>query len=585
MVLKTHNISGVSKRLLIMYRWLFVWFIVSVIAGSTVFGMYAMNYHASLHLIRANMVNSVVTFALISLIVIVSVLFLSKAAENQMDLKTSGFLSCVDYIYQSKMRLFLILFLAWLPLSIIVFPGSAGWDLAMQAQEIIDNKARLMANHYMSPAEVYPIANYLVRKGEGLLTNQHNFFLTFIYGGTLKYSLKWFNSLVPGLAALSVGQFLLTTWTFAYSLQIMGQLVKNGWVKLISLIVVLLTFMIPVSGWSLSKNPLFATGVILLVISLVGIYQGVVNKREAYFYLAASSVVVLISVKYGWLIIFAEFVLMVFKKALRKISFVTLLLPLIIFKVSMVTLFATGIVIQDDPIESKGIQIQQVALYLQEYPDDLTSFQKSELNEIFDLTAVAKQYNPGNTDAVKASGYYNKNTYKYKSIREDDWSNFNEIWIQMMIKHPSVFIRGAVLKFYGYFDLFAPQLRDITVDYPDFKLKNEDMDEANTNPTIREKLNSFIKTANGAIGVLDSGSVYVILGLILIAAINIKFGWEALIWTVPFYVQVVAMIISPLNASLRYSLGFVYGLGMLMLILFMTKPKRENNNNSFMENL
>ncbi|GAK31191.1 hypothetical protein WOSG25_080230 [Weissella oryzae SG25] len=574
-----NKVKNWPKQILKVYRTLYLFIILGLIAGSMTFGLYTKNYHLTLRLIEKNSLLSLAYFFLIVLILGIIIYYLKRLVIITRDkLGPSWLQSFVGYLYQRTHRLFILLAIVWLPFSIIIFPGSAGWDLAMQAQEIIESKAYVVTHHLMAPAQVYPIADYLVKHGSGLITNQHNFYLTFIYGGILKYSLIIFKSFTPGLALLATSQFILTVFAFAFTLKVIGSLVQNYWAKLIALLLTMSTFMIPISAWSLVKNPSFAAATILLVGILAGLIYQKINQRLAYILLTFTTLIILISVKYGWLVIFLEFVFLLFIPKLRKIALTTLLIPLLMFKISMAMLFATGVVVPDDPIEAKGIQIQQVALYVQEYPNDLTAFERDNLQRIFNLGEMATVYQPGNVDPVKSSGYFEKDSYRYNTIKKADWRNFNKIWLQMLTKHPGVFLRAALMKFYGYFDIMAPQYRDMTVDYPNFQLKGDNLDKSSkNNHKWRKQIAEKISKDSGIIGLLNSGALYIVLGLILMAIINKLFGWESLIFLSPFYIQLLAAVISPLNASVRYSLGMIYALPILCLLMYTIRQRGDEN--------
>ena len=85
----------------------------------------------------------------------------------------------------------------------------------------------------------------------------------------------------------------------------------------------------------------------------------------------------------------------------------------------------------------------------------------------------------------------------------------------------------------------------------------------------------LLQENKGILGLMNSGALYVIIGLIMLSVLNFKFGWYSLLISMPFYVQILAMIVSPLNASVRYSLGFIYGLP-LLLMLIMADDVRNN---------
>lgn len=106
---------------------------------------------------------------------------------------------------------------------------------------------------------------------------------------------------------LAVTQFLFTVLAFSISLYLIGKTVKNSLVKLISVALTGLIFVIPLSSWSLSKNPLFVAAVVLFVGLMVGILKEAISSGKAIVGFIISNLVILISVKYGWLIIAAEF--------------------------------------------------------------------------------------------------------------------------------------------------------------------------------------------------------------------------------------------------------------------------------------
>lgn len=563
------------------FNWLYVFVIAAVIAGSTVFGLYAENISAVLHEIRQNLFNSFVTGLVVMLAVVGLYLFLVKLTNLELGKVkvVNRFNNLVEWVFKKTDRLYAVIFLTWVPYVLAIFPGAAGWDLAMQVQEVVDNKGHLAREHVFAPSDVYPIAHYLVEEGHGLLTNQHNFFLTMIYGGVAKYSLQWFDSFVPGVAFLAVTQMLFTIFAFAYTLKVLGKYVKNTVIKLVAFLIVEISFLIPISGMDLNKNALFAAAFVLFLGIVITYLKGD-NSTGTFWLLLITTVVILIAVKFGWMIIAAELVIAIFYKSLRKPFILALGIPLIIFKVSLAVLFSTGVVIEDDPIEAKGIQIQQVALYLREYPDDISRKDKAALNKIFNLKVAADTYNPNNTDPVKSSGYYDKFSYRFRTMKAKYWDGFNGIWLRMFAKHPSVFIRAAALKFYSYFDVFSPQIRDLTVTLPDFNLKGEELDgvkhgQPNDN-VFRNFLDRLIHQDKGVISLLNSGVWFNVLGLIIIGAIIYRWAWHSLLIIMPFGVQMAAMIVSPLNGSTRYSLGFIFAFFAIVMLLFADQSVRNN---------
>ena len=98
------------------------------------------------------------------------------------------------------------------------------------------------------------------------------------------------------------------------------------------------------------------------------------------------------------------------------------------------------------PAETMGFMLQATARYVQEYPDEVTEFEKEVLSNNLVSYDALYNYEPRISDPVKI--YYT----------HADFGSYIKIWFQMFFKHPMVYIESYLNGAYGY---MAPVSRDI----------------------------------------------------------------------------------------------------------------------------
>ena len=136
-----------------------------------------------------------------------------------------------------------------------------------------------------------------------------------------------------------------------------------------------------------------------------------------------SSVVMLISAKYAWYIIVLALILALLNDRKRwKTYVVTLLLPTVLIHGGIVFLADSGAIISGDPIESRGIQLQQIARVAKYNPQGIPADAASKLEPIFNLDQMADAYYQQDADPVKSSGIQSKKvSYKWRTVTKETW--------------------------------------------------------------------------------------------------------------------------------------------------------------------
>lgn len=549
------------------------------------------------------------TFVLVGLFLILIVLGLQKVSnytQVSQPMTTSNVYRIVNWLFERQWRLVVLMLIVWLPLYIPMYSGSARGDYVHMLQEVLNTKDALY-----QPWDIYPISYQSVEGAKTYLSNQHNVFLVLLYGYTELISAKLTGGFLAGFVWLTWSQFALMLFALSYTLKNIAQHVRSNGLKLAVLLVTLFNIMIPIYATTLSKNPTFSIGLLLWIgVSVVWYMNDRRSWREIVLYVV-SLIIMINSVKWGWLLLFITGIVFLFNYRTRKLGTISLGIG-VSFKIILAILFATHLVIADDPIERNTVQIQQMALLLKVQPDALTATQKRQLSQLFNLEAMAKNYNPVISDPVKSSSFqklkhsdefsYTKLTdntrylndssliasnvsYKWRTAKASDWHTFTKIWLEMLVKHPGVFAQAFILKEYQYFDLFSTNWRNdslVQIHRPYdanffgkegqhaaiLKMKTQNLDEDVPFKQWRVWLQNIVASKQGVLSVFARGSIAVVLSILGIITMLLR-DKNPILFAIAgaMLVETLALIVAPVAGYSRYTMGFVFALPVVVLLL------------------
>lgn len=462
---------------------------------------------------------------------------------------------------------------AWSPWILLSWPGQPNPDFARTIGEFLLERSDFTGD-VIAPFEAYPTSHYLLPDSERIWSNHHNFFLMLYYGGISWVSIWLFDSLMPGIFLFSTLSLLLTLVAFGRAFQLLGRLVASWKVRAVALGIVAASPLIGLWGMSHTKNHLFAA---LLVWWLALVAQFVHARkpvgRRWYVETALVSTGVAVSVLFGWILLVAQALVMLGVRRGRFAPLAVMAVPALLVHGTVAAAGALGLLIPSDPIETKGVQLQQLSLILREHPDALSADDREALGRIFDLEAMAAAYDEDVSDPVKSSGPFSRKTesYRYKTVQPEDWDAFTGIWLRAGAEHPDTFVDALVAKSYRYLDPFD----EGTHFYPPWDGDYERVVGEHTVAPV--ELNSAARpalreAAYACFGVevcrpLLSHSVRTVAVVLICAAaivVRRRFAW---LWAMPFALQVGIVAMSPLAAGGRYALGFTYGLAVLVLLM------------------
>ena len=524
-----------------------------------------------------------------------------------------------------RWKIALILCIGWLWLPTTLF-AAFGADLRSQAREFswAWNQWTGMKQPYIGffsfvPMDIYPTAHYLWPSDPTYLTDQHNIVLTVCYGAAMAASRHLTGANDLGIVVLAATQWLFAIGCVAAT---MHRFVNLPWLRACAdfahperavsrfeskrpahpegrlrpilpaqashapmraaMLLFFLVCPLPVfSTISLTKSPLFAFAFlwafgIWYELHDTGRYERRLPARTLAAFVTANAVM-LVSAKYAWYVLLFELALAVLADRKRwRTYIVALLLPTVLIHGGISLAISSGLIISGDPIESRGVQLQQIARIAQRTPETIPESAHEKLAPVFNLDQMADAYNPQDADPVKSSGIQSKKvSYRWRSVTPDDMKRFNEAWLEIVKANPLVALDALMAKCYGYFDI-----ADLPYTSMQYYVDN---DQIRSGTTWIKYVNSGWRTwvaqqagrwsATPVLGWVTHGNCYVIATLLIGAAEVIRRRWRALSWHLPLLLLMGVMITAPANNFERHMLPVAFCLPFLC-VAFARQSKR-----------
>nr|WP_223224079.1 DUF6020 family protein [Bifidobacterium pullorum] len=498
-------------------------------------------------------------------------------------------------------KLFLVMLVGWLwvPTTLL---SAFGADIRSQAREFswAWNQWLGVDQPYIGffsfvPMDIYPTAHYLWTDAPTYLTNQHNIVLTVCYGAVAAVSRYLTGSNDAGFVALSAAQYVFAAFCCAATAHRFfnlpfprpdGGREASGESRIAGALprfLILLFFMVcPLAVFatiSLTKSPLFAFAFVWwfgvwyeLHMTRGGLRRDgrpLRLRKCSWLAFAAASCVMLISAKYAWYIIVLQVVLALLADRKRWRVYVTaLLLPTVLIHGGISLMIRSGLIIDGDPIESRGIQLQQIARVAKLNPDGIPDSAAELLEPIFNLDQMADAYRQDDADPVKSSGVQSKKvSYKWRTVTEEDMAQFNSAWAQIVAANPVIALDALLAKCYGYFDVTASPY--VSMDYYVDSIYVQDQTEwiKDWCHDWRAAVAEFARDwgAVPVLGWLTHGNLYVSLTLLIGAAELVLRRWSTLAWHMPLALLMGVMITAPANNFERHMLPVAFCFGFLCL--------------------
>ncbi|KXA17536.1 DUF6020 family protein [Gardnerella vaginalis] len=499
-----------------------------------------------------------------------------------------------------KRNIFLTLIIGWLwaPVTLLAAYGA---DICSQIREYswAWNQVTGLKQPYIGffsfvPADIYPTAHYLWPAKPTYLSDQHNIVLTLIYGATAAISRYFTESNDAGIVLLAVMQFVLAAFCCAATA---NRFLNTPWanaktsesqagcapcataptpIALRAAVIITFLFspLVVFSTISLTKSPLFAFAFvwwfgIMYELNCLEFKQK--PAAHTIVELIISVCIMLIAAKYAWYILAIQFVLLIISSRKRwKIWVLCILLPTVFIHGAIVLAISSGAIINGDPIESRGIQIQQIARIAKLDPKSIPHAAKRAISPIFNLSQAAEAYNQQDADPVKSSGLQSKKvSYRWRYITKDDMKKLNHTWLLMIAHSPIVATDALLAKSYGYFDIL-----DVPYVGPEYYVNTENIKNSEWIrywlPEWRSTVSSSAESWSDTpiLGWIIHGNLYVVATLLIGVAEIVLRRWKTLVLHAPLALLMGVMVLAPANNFERHMLPitFVFFFTLLMFV-------------------
>ena len=518
-----------------------------------------------------------------------------------------------------RWKIALVLFIGWLWVPTTLFVAF-GADLRSQAREFswawnqwTELKQPYIGFFSFVPMDIYPTAHYLWPDNPTYLTDQHNIVLTICYGAVLAASRHLTDANDMGIVVLAA-----TQWLFAIGCvtATMHRFVNLPWLRrddcadfahpervgvrfapkrfgrpecgmrtilppqaahaTVRTVILLFFLACPLAVFStisLTKSPLFA----FAFLWTFGIWYELDVTRKygrrlpprTLAALVTANAVMLASAKYAWYILLFELVLALLADRRRwKIYVISLLVPTVLIHGGISLAIASGLIISGDPIESRGVQLQQIARIAQRAPETIPDSARQKLAPVFNLDQMAEAYKPQDADPVKSSGIQSKKvSYRWRSVTPQDMKRFNEAWAEIVKANPLVALDALMAKCYGYFDI-----ADTPYTSMEYYVNNDQIRSGTRwiKYINRDWRAQVVEMTSGwsstpVLGWVTHGNFYVIATLLIGAAEVILRRWRALSWHLPLLLLMGVMITAPANNFERHMLPVAFCFAFLCL--------------------
>ncbi|OZG48936.1 DUF6020 family protein [Bombiscardovia coagulans] len=490
-----------------------------------------------------------------------------------------------------QIMLFVLVGWLWAWVTLVACYGA---DLLSQDREVSSWLATMHGAHLpylqgFTIMDVYPTAHYLWPAQATYLTDQHNIFLTILYGGGMALSRKLTGVPDLGIAILSGLQLIFAAYCCGVTANRFFQPASTFHItspkghtsmaeagplaRFCTLAFFLLCPLVIVSTISLTKSPLFAWAFLWWIGVGYEIYLSRINGRKlpvkTLWALVFSSSIMLISAKYALYLLVLQLVLALITDRKHWATYLVCLgIPVIVFQCCLGLLFASGAVIKGDPIEARGIQLQQISRVAQRNPSGIPNQARQDLEPIMDLHAAGRAYFPNDADKVKSSGGEGKTVvYRWKTVTANDMKQLNRAWLQIGQQNPAIYMDAFLAESYGYFDLgdtaYVPMSYYVNNGY----VQQDSAWISHWCHNWRDFVAGFASSWSEipVIGWFARGNFWVIATLILIACELVRGRWKDLYYQLPLLVLMGVMITSPANNFERHMLPLVFAFPFLLI--------------------
>ena len=366
-----------------------------------------------------------------------------------------------------KYRLFIIagiIFLAWVPILIILYPGTLANDTWGQLRQ------------------------YLSLFQGGNLSDHHPVCDTLTIGFIIIEFLKLFKRWHLAFFAYVIIQSIITSLVFSKTIVFAKEKLKVKNVYIFIMILIYALFPIfPGIVQGISKDSLFAWIYVLFFIDYLEIVRTngeSINKTKNWIYIGIISLACCLTKKVGFYIILLSLVGLLFYKIVNRKKIIGIVIFLVLVsKIIMPYMFEKYNVTPGGEQEKYSMLFQQTGRYLKDNGNDVTKEEKEIIEEVIGKSTekIVSVYNPVFADPIK--GYH-------QPTKTENYKKYLIVWIKQGLRHPKSYLNATNSMISGWisFRMYKPLLNMNHHDQLNAKYFKEELAYRNRNKKIADWL-------------------------------------------------------------------------------------------------
>ena len=437
----------------------------------------------------------------------------------------------------------IIMFLCWLPYFLRYYPGTMTPDSFMELETIVNNFTNVSDHH--------PVIHIL-----------------FV---ALPYSIgyKLFGTITAGVATYTVVQMITLACIFSSSIVF---LYKRKVDKKLLIIILLYYSLVPMHGFYsivMWKDVMFAGMLLLLTMELIKILEKEKRKELDFKNLISFIIVSLLCVFFRNNAIYMYFILVLFTfiyfKKYFKLFFVVFAIVIGTYYVIKGPVFNALNISKSASSEYIGMPLQQVGRMAYKGVK-FTKEEKKVINRLIPMETLKDAYNPIVSDGIKFNKEYDGRYFDNHKLE------CFKIWLQLVIKHPSIAIEAYSISTLGY---WYPGVEYWSVAEGIFNDKTMGL---KTEPKIDKNMIYYVDHIDSRrVPILCiEWSIALCFWIILIMALvtkKLKNKKSLYIYIPVFGVWLTMILASPVFGEFRYVYGAFTSLPLLMIFPYLKLKK------------
>lgn len=438
------------------------------------------------------------------------------------------------------LRYSLVIFMCWLVMFLIFFPGFISVDSAVQIAQTV---------------------------GERGLSNWHPVLHTLFLSLFINVGVGIFHNLTVGIAMYTIVQMAIVAAIYGYVVDWVIRRSGKKWIGYILLAFFAINHVIICYSITMWKDILFSSVFLLLILKVYDFIKDYkrgdrVNNKRLWLIILLSVLVAFLRNGGVLIIIALGLSLLIYYKIDRgKIlfSFIGAVVFILVVQGPIYKMFG----ITGSPfMESMSVPAQQIGYVAS--MNELTEDEKTKLSSYVDLDKIAVEYSPMNGD-------YAKNCFDY-DIMDENKLDFLLTWFSMVPRHFSSFVKAYVLHTYAYWYI---QGNDWTLsighehDHSWLKAEYKDIALLGNNARVFiTKAGSLLTTTvfsgwMNTVGMLCWGIVYVFILFIYQRRYNMLVVMACIL------IYILSLLVaSPISLIFRYVYALLLVLPVLAILLF-----------------